>query len=222
MPGDTVDLDLTVPEGYDNDELAGQPVVFTVTVNCIQPVELSLEEMEDAVVAGIGLDGVSTVEELRQAAYDYLYSNYEIEVENAIVDQLFERCVFKDNIPEEILQPYRDTWQSFIEAYANYYNVTPDVYTTYFYGASSDKVINENAEKYMKQDLILQAIANREDLNISDEELQSSLQEEADAAGYASVEEYVSPNTMEDYRNDYMNTKVLEFLKERTTINENK
>lgn len=222
MPGDTVDLDLTFPEGYDNDELAGQPVVFTVTVNCIQPVELSLEEMEDAVVAGIGLDGVSTVEELRQAAYDYLYSNYEIEVENAIVDQLFERCVFKDNIPEEILQPYRDTWQSFIEAYANYYNVTPDVYTTYFYGASSDKVINENAEKYMKQDLILQAIANREDLNISDEELQSSLQEEADAAGYASVEEYVSPNTMEDYRNDYMNTKVLEFLKERTTINENK
>ena len=68
----------------------------------------------------------------------------------------------------------------------------------------------------------MQAIANREDLNISDEELQSNLQEEADVAGYASVEEYVSPNTMEDYRNDYMNTKVLEFLKERTTINENK
>ena len=68
----------------------------------------------------------------------------------------------------------------------------------------------------------MQAIANREDLNVSDEELQSNLQEEADAAGYASVEEYVSPNTTEDYRNDYMNTKVLEFLKERTTINENK
>ena len=221
MPGDTVDLDLTFPERYDNEELAGQPVVFTVTVNCIQPVELSLEEMEDAVVASMELDGVSTVEELRQSAYDYLYSTYELEVENAIVDQLFERCAFKD-IPDEILKPYRDTWTNFITTYASYYNVTPDVYTTYFYGASSDKVINENAEKYMKQDLIMQAIANREDLNISDEELESNLQEEADAAGYASVEEYVSPNTKEDYRNDYMNTKVLEFLKERTTINENK
>lgn len=221
MPGDTVDLDLTFPEGYDNDELAGQPVVFTVTVNCIQPVELSLEEMEDAVVESMEWDGVSTVEELRQTAYDYLYSDYEIEVENAIVDQLFERCAFKD-IPDEILKPYRDTWTNFITSNAAYYNVTPDVYTTYFYGASSDKVINENAEKYMKQDLILQAIANREDLNVSDEELQSNLQEEADAAGYASVEEYVSPNTTEDYRNDYMNTKVLEFLKGRTTINENK
>ena len=221
MPGDTVDLDLTFPEGYDNDELAGQPVVFTVTVNCIQPVELSLEEMEDAVVESMEWDGVSTVEELRQTAYDYLYSNYEIGVENAIVDQLFERCAFKD-IPDEILKPYRDTWTNFITSNAAYYNVTPDVYTTYFYGASSDKVINENAEKYMKQDLILQAIANREDLNVSDEELQSNLQEETDAAGYASVEEYVSPTTTEDYRNDYMNTKVLEFLKERTTINENK
>ena len=38
--------------------------------------ELSLEEMEDAVVESMELDGVSTVEELRQTAYDYLYSNF--------------------------------------------------------------------------------------------------------------------------------------------------
>lgn len=33
--GDTVDLNLTFPEGYQNADLAGQDVVFTVTVNFI-------------------------------------------------------------------------------------------------------------------------------------------------------------------------------------------
>ena len=63
MPGETVDLDLTFPEGYGNEELAGRAVVFTVTVNYIKP---GLDDMEDSVVANIGMEGVSTVEELRQ------------------------------------------------------------------------------------------------------------------------------------------------------------
>ncbi len=37
MPGETVDLNLTFPENYTpNPDLAGQEVVFTVTVNSIQ------------------------------------------------------------------------------------------------------------------------------------------------------------------------------------------
>lgn len=34
--GDTVDLNLTFPEGYQSEELAGQAVVFTVTVNYVK------------------------------------------------------------------------------------------------------------------------------------------------------------------------------------------
>lgn len=220
MPGETVDLDLSFPEVYENNpDLAGQPVVFTVTVHCIQPESLPIEEMEDVVVGSMGIDGVSTVEELKQAVYDYLFSEYEAEVRDAIMNQLTERCVFKE-IPEELYEPYRKIWSDFISLYANYYGVTADAYTTYFYGASSEQVIRENAEAYLKQDFILQSIANRENLNISDEELQAKLEEDAAEAGYASVDEYVGTNSREDFRNDYMNTKVMEFLKEKATISE--
>ncbi len=218
MPGDTVDLDLSFPEVYQNNpDLAGQPVVFTVTVHCIQPESVSPEEMEDEVVSSMGVDGVNTVEDLRQAAYDYLADAYESEVQNAIMEQLTERCVFKE-IPDALYEPYRKIWSDFISMYANYYGVSEDTYTTYFYGASSETVINENAEAYLKQDFILQAIANREDLNVSDEEVQEKLAADAAEAGYASVEEYMGTNTLEDFRNDYMNTKVMEFLKERATV----
>jgi len=73
MPGETVDLDLTFPENYGNSDLAGQAVVFTVTVNYIQPAQDG--EFSDEIISNFGIDGVTNEEELRQYAYDYLNEN---------------------------------------------------------------------------------------------------------------------------------------------------
>lgn len=218
MPGETVDLDLKFPDGYGNADLAGQAVVFTVTVNCILPKEVAEEEMEDAVVASMAMDGVSTVADFRQAAYDYLYSEYEYDVQNGVKDLLMGRCEFKE-LPEEPLEEYRQMWSQVFSIYASRFQMTLDQYATNFFKKDGQSLVNEYAEKYFKQDLMLQAIANREGLKISDEELQTRLQEEAEAAGYATVEEYVGSGSKEDYRNDYMNEKVMEYLLERTTVN---
>ena len=45
--------------------------------------------------------------------------------------------------------------------------------------------------------------------------------EYAQSAGYETVEEYVDGNSLEDYRNYFMNEKVMEYLKEKVTITEN-
>ena len=75
MPGETRELNLTFPEDYKNSaELAGQAVVFTVTVNFIQP---GMEDLRDSVVAALEIDGVANVQELRQYVYDYLSRNAE-------------------------------------------------------------------------------------------------------------------------------------------------
>lgn len=218
MPGETVDLDLKFPEGYGNTELAGQAVVFTVTVNCILPEEVAEEEMEDEVIVSMAMDGVSTVADFRQAVYDYLYSEYEYDVQNAVVDLLMERSEFKQ-LPEELLESYRQMWSQVLTIYASRFQMTLDQYAVNFFRKDKQSLINQYAERYFKQDLMLQAIANKEGLKISDEELQTKLQEEAEAAGYATVEEYVGNGSTEDYRNDYMNEKVMEYLLERTTVN---
>ncbi len=224
MPGETVDLNLTFPENY-NQEMAGKSVVFTVTVRCIRPEAVAEADMEDVVVtsmaSAIGISGVSTVAEFHQYAYDYLYSEYEYNVQSGIIDILMERCEFKE-LPEEMLEPYRQMWTQVLTMYAYRYQLSLEQYAAYFYGSDSESLIKQYAEEYLKQDLMLQAIANREDLKITDEELETRLKEEAEAGGYASVEEYVGSGDREDYRNDYMNEKVLKYLTEKTVISEAK
>lgn len=219
MPGETVDLNLTFPEGYGNADLAGQAVVFTVTVQCILPKEMAEEDMEDVVAASMGISGVSNVAEFRQYAYDYLYSRYEYEVQGNVLELLLERCEFQE-LPEELLEPYRQMWHQVFTMYASMYQLSLDQYTSIFHGADSETLISRYAEQYLKQDLALQAIANKEGLGISDEELQTRLSEEAEEAGYASIQEYVGTESWENYRNDYMNERVTDYLIERTTVSE--
>ena len=215
MPGETVDLDLTFPEGYGNAELAGQPVVFTVTVNYIMP---GLDEMEDSVVANIGIEDVNTVEELWQYACDILYSgtqnDYVAQLQNFIVDELIAQSTFEE-IPEAYLEAGRETLTENLEDIAASYSISAEDYTYYVYGMSAEAFINLYAEMGVKQDFILQAIANKEGLSVSDEELQSQLEEYASNAGYDSVEEFVGELSKEDYRNYFMSEKVYKFLMEQ-------
>ena len=96
MPGETVDLNLTFPENYGKSDLAGQAVVFTVTVNYIQPAQDG--EFSDEVISNFGIDGVTNEEELRQYAYDYLnenaQQNYETNVQQAVMDAFMANNTF--------------------------------------------------------------------------------------------------------------------------------
>lgn len=214
MPGETVDLNLSFPEGYKgNAQLAGQAVVFTVTVHFIVPLQ-----MEDAVVAGMGIEGVDTVEGLRQYAYDYLYenanTNYIYSLQDAIVGALLEQSRF-ENIPEEMVEKYRRKMQDNLESVAASYGTTADAYALYNYGMNCEDMVNTYAEDSLRQNLAMQAIANAEGLTVGDEELQESLLEYAVRAGFETVEEFIGEDSLEDYRDYFMNEKVMDFLMEK-------
>ncbi len=213
MPGETVDLKLSFPEGYGNAELAGQAVVFTVTVHFIVPTQ-----MEDAVVAGMGIEGVDTVEGLRQYAYDYLYenanTNYHYSLQDAIVGALLEQSNF-ENIPEEMVEEYRQKMQDNLETAAASYGISADSYALYNYGMNCEDMVNTYAEDSLRQNLAMQAIANAEGLTVGDEELQELLLEYAVRAGFETVEEFIGEDSLEDYRDYFMNEKVMDYLIEK-------
>lgn len=213
-PGETVDLNLSFPEGYGNQELAGQAVVFTVTVNYIV-------ELRDEVVAAMGLENIGTVAELQQYVYDRLYADkepdYESNVKSAIMTALFEQSAYGE-LPEEILENNK-TYVSGIVNSAAAYGLDADTYTNSFFGMDSETYINNYATELTKQDITLQAIANQEDLNVSDRELKSTLEQYAREAGADSVEAYLGNNSAEEYRNAIMMEKVMNYLMECTQIN---
>ena len=218
MPGETVDLDLTFPENYGSADLAGQAVVFTVKVNFIMP-----EEKDDAVIASIGIEGVSNEEELRQYAYDYLYANaeqsYNNSVQNAVMDAFMSNCTFEE-VPEAMVEKYMQASRDNITATAEGYGMDADSFTNVIYGMDMETFVNTYSEEAVKQDIALQAVANKENLNISDEELDAMLLEQAQAYGLSTIEEYIGETSKEDYREYYLYDKVLDFLVENAVVSE--
>ena len=223
MPGDTVDLDLTFPENYGNAELAGQPVVFTVTVHYILPTEVPENQMKDSVVAAIGLPEVDTVAKYRDYVKEYLENskqqNYDYFVQNGIIEQVLGQSQFKE-LPEELVQRYSDMVRTNLTKAAEQYNVSLDTYCNYYFQQDSESYIREYGEKYLKQDLVFQAIANAEGLAVDDAELDSKLAEMAQEAGAASVEELIGDIAKDDFRNYFMNKKIMEYLQSKTTVAE--
>lgn len=216
MPGETVDLNLTFPETYGNTELAGQEVVFTVTVNFIQPAEL-----DAAIIATMGLTGVTDEESLRQFVYDYLYQNavqaYDSSVDNAVMDAFVQSCTFTE-IPAELLQKYEAIARTNITETAAMYGMDGETFAAYFYGMDLETFLAGYCEETVKQSLAMQAVANLENLNLSDEELESELQTNAIAAGYDSVEAYIGTASKEDYREYLMYNRVLDLLVNNAVI----
>lgn len=216
MPGETVDLNLTFPDPYkQNPDLAGAPVVFTVTVHYLAP------EMTDEAVASMGEEAFSTVEELNSYVYDQLMlqaeSNHELNIENAVVEQLLANTTFGE-IPEDLVAKYTANVYRNMEMAAAQYGYDVDTYTTLLYGADAATVTAQIGAESARQSLAFQAVANAEGLNIDDEALDAKLQEQVELYGAGSIEELIGDTNKEDYRDYFMFDNVIAFLVENATV----
>lgn len=224
MPGQTVDLNLTFPEYYDNAELAGQAVVFTVTVQFIRPTEVKREDMKDEIAAQVGLNElgnaeINTIDALEDYIDVYLTDRYDNALQNSISLKLVESCTFGE-LPQDMLAYYGQTISDYIglDGFEATYGFSADTYFTYYYGMTAEQYISSSAEAALKRDLVFQAIANAENLKVEEEELQTKLEEYAATGNYASVEELTEGTSREDWRNNIMTEKVMEFLKGKAVV----
>jgi len=216
-PGDTPALNLTFPESYHNADLAGKDVVFEVKVNFIMPTEL-----EDDVIKNLGLDEFSDVAGLKQYVREYLELSVQNERENAIQSEVLNYAMnnfeVKD-VPESLLEHYRSNIEKSVTEMAAQYGVDNDTYCSYYYGMTFEAFLADYAPKAVKQNLICQAIANAENLNMSDEELDQELNLYAAQSGIT-VEEMLGDEDKEDYREYFMFQRVIEFLSENAKVTE--
>lgn len=224
MPGETVDLDLRFPDGYGNPDLAGQDVVFTVTVNFIMPEIAGIEDLQDEVMPYIEFADSSTVEEFRQFVYDALLEvaqeNYTAELQSAIIDELVAQCEFK-SLPEGMLEESRKTLTENLESVAAQLGATSEAVVSYYNGMSVEEYVETYASQGVKRNLAFQAIANNEGLAVDDEELQAALEEYVANSGFASEEAFLGDATKEDFRDFLMIQNVIDYLVEKVQANNN-
>ncbi len=218
MPGETVDLDLTFPETYGNADLAGAKVVFTVTVNYIVPTQ-----MEDAVAAAFGNSDYTTVEELKEYVRKSLLEDAEAARENEImgaVEEAFMNTVTFSDMPAELVEQSRKLTRSYVERQAEGYGIDADTLTSYLYGTDLETFLEEYGEKNVKSNMALMAVAKREGLTLTDEELEAELKEMAESGGYGSVEEMLGTTSREQYREYLTADRAIALLVENALVGE--
>ena len=216
MPGETVDLNLTFPENYDNTELAGANVVFTVTVNYILPVE-----MKDDVVAGFGSEEYQNVEQLnayvRTALEEDAQYTYEQNVQAAFVNAMVQNCTYQE-LPEALVAQYVASITENMQMMASMYGMDADTLVYYFYGTDLATYASEGGKASAQQILAAQAVAEKEGLMLEEDALKERIETLAAENGWSSAEELLAQYDQEELRESLMFQDVLDYLVENGTV----
>lgn len=223
--GETKDLNLTFPDPYPNNpDLAGTPVVFTVTLNKIY--ETVTPELDDAFVTGLEIENVATVEEYRQYIYDDLFakaqSQYELELENAVLNAVYENSTIK-TVPEAMAERYYDRLVTNLTYQAAMYGLDLESFMMYFSGMEPEQYeedMKASAQVAAEQILIMQAIAEQTGLTVSDEEMEAELESKAVDYSFESADAYKEAlgDELKGYREFMMSEKVTAYLIDNAKI----
>lgn len=235
--GVETDIPCTFPESYQNSDLAGKQVVFTVTVKEID-VTVVPELNDEWVTANASKLGVSdaeltNVEDLRAYVKNYLEtqaaSNRSSTVFETAYSQMSDGLDVSEYPSEELadlLNTLNNNVDSEYQSYSSSYSSKED-YLKSAYKFESLDAFNEYADNYAKQYLlqkmIITMIAADNNITVSADDINSTGEELASYYGYNDYQEILDTygktmNAEIGYQVLYQ--KVVEFVCDNVTIND--
>lgn len=227
--GDVIDCDVTFPENYGNEDLAGKEVVFTFTVNSIQK-ELTVEEVDDNFASE--QFQVDTVEEMYQVVRDYMEQEAEYNEQRdtylALQSYLVDNCTV--DVPEDYLDArVSDYRNQYITYYCGGDESLLEEFVSTYEGKTVEEVEagwRESLEEGIRLELIMDAIAEEMGLTVDEEEYESYAQSMATGNGYESVDAMYELYGYGDaeygaryFKDLYLYDMALEKVLESTTVN---
>lgn len=168
--GEECDVNVTFPEEYHAEDLAGKAAVFKVTVKEIK--EKQLPELDDEFAAEVS--EFDTLAEYKEDVKKNLTEKREKDVKNAkedaVVDAIIENATM--DIPEAMIETQqRQMIQEFaqniqmqglsIDQYFQFTGLTPEAMM---------EQVKPQAEKRIKSRLVLEAVAKAENITVSEED----------------------------------------------------
>ena len=214
--GSETDLNLTFPEDYQSEDLAGKDVVFHVIINSVQRVP----ELTDEVAAEVA-DG-KTVEEYKESVRQELMDTETLTQEqNAkydLIDQVYDNATI-NGYPEDKLEFYTKYAKYMYAQQAEAYGMTLEDMCA-AYGMTEEEFMASLEESYkemLSQEMVLKAVAETENLEVTDEDYQDGVTKYAEELSVdedALIEQYG-----ENYlRNQILLDKALDFLYDNANI----
>ncbi|MGT2808401.1 trigger factor [Streptococcus iniae] len=217
--GETVDVMVTFPEDYQAEELAGKEAKFVTTVHEVKMKEVP--ELDDELAKDID-EEVETLEDLKAKYRKELESAKEIAYDDAVEGAAIELAVANAEIvelPEEMV--HDEVHRSMNEFMGNMQRqgISPEMYFQ-LTGTTQDdlhKQYEAEADKRVKTNLVIEAIAKVEGFEATDEDIEKEINDLATEYNMP-VEQVRSLLSPEMLKHDIAMKKAVEVITESAKV----
>ena len=212
--GDTKDVKVKFPEDYGVKNLAGKDAVFYVTLNAIKQKQIPELTDEFAKKMGEFEDAKALRAFIKSALEKQAQTKGQHETENALVNKIVEGSQVK--VSDELVEQQLESIMQDMNYRLMYQGLTLEQYAE-MVGTTLEKIKEEkrvDAEKSVRTRLILEEIIEKENLQITQEEVDAKMLELAMSTS-KSVDEFKKslPKQQIDYIiNDIIVNKLYDFL----------
>ena len=216
--GEERDITVKFPEEYHAENLKGKDAVFAIKLHEIKVKELP-EINDEFIKEAVGAESVEAYKkETREKLEKQNELRAEREVEDAIVKKVTETSDVE--IPDAMIENQIDRMVQEMEYRLSYQGLKLDDYLKYMNKSMEDfrKDYAEQAAEYVKSQLVIEAIIEKEEITASDEEVEKRLEEMAASQGRPVPEVKKNARQLDYIKNDVIIKKFFELLKNSNTI----
>lgn len=219
--GDDVEVNVTFPEKYQAEELAGKPALFKVKIHEIKAKELP--ELDDEFAQDVS--EFDTLAEYKEDVKKKLVEQKENEAKRTKEDEAIQKIIDKSTmeIPEAMLDTQCENMINEFAQRISQSGLSMEQYMQ-FSGLTQDKLkeqVRPEAETRIKSSLVLEQIAKEENIEVTDEEINAEVDKMAAAYGMEAdkLKEYMGDAEKESMKRDLAVTKavtlIMDNVKER-------
>ncbi|MBC1476555.1 trigger factor [Listeria welshimeri] len=211
--GDEADIELTFPEEYHAEDLAGQPVVFKVKLHEIKTKEVPA--LDDELAKDID-EEVETLDELKEKISKRLQEAKEESVAQAKQEEVIVKAVenAEVDIPHAMVHHEADHLMNHFAQDLQAQGLTPELYYQ-FTGQTEEAMhaqMETDAEKRVKMNLVLEAIAEAENIEPTEEAIDEEISTLAEKYGMEKDAVRAALGDMSELKSDLKIRKAIDVL----------
>ena len=212
--GEETEVNVTFPEEYHAEELKGKPALFKVTIKEIKKKELP--ELDDEFVEEVS--EFSTVDEYKESISNNIKEKKENEAkaakEDAVIEKIIEGATME--IPDPMIDAQVNQMAQDFARRLTSQGLSPEQY--FQYTGTTAQMLHEQmkpqALKRIQSRLVLEAVAAKENFEVTEEELNEEIEEMASSYRMEAdkLKDLLTDADQDNIKKDIQVKKAIEFV----------
>ena len=177
--GEEKDIDVTFPEDYHAEDLKGAKAVFKVKVNEVK--EVKIPEIDKEFFEDLGMEGINDIESLKAQVKENIQVHKESHAEEHFINELIDKAIenMEVEVPHAMIHEEIDRM---IRQYEENLKMQGISLEQFYKFTNSDEAalkdqMHPEAEKRVKERLLLEAIKEKENITVSDADAEKEADE---------------------------------------------